>query len=91
MQLECVLFGPFREAVGEKTVHVETDGETVADLLRELEAAYPALEGELVDGDDLAGSTVVTADKRDVRHLDGLETDLDETTVYRLVPSVYGG
>lgn len=91
MQIECVFFGPFRESVGEKTVRVETEGETVGDLLRDLEDTYPALEGELVDGDSFAGSTVVTADKRDVRHLDGLETELDETAVYRLVPSVYGG
>lgn len=91
MQIECVFFGPFRESVGEKTVHLETDGSTVGDLLRDLEATYPSLEGDLVDGDSLAGSTVITADKRDVRHLDGLETELDESTVYRLVPSVYGG
>lgn len=93
MQLECVFFGPFRDAVGRKTVHHETDADTVGDLLRELEASYPALEGELVadDGDGLAGDTVVTKNKRNVTHVDGLETTLEDGDVIRLVPSVYGG
>ncbi|WP_255167934.1 ubiquitin-like small modifier protein 1 [Natrononativus amylolyticus] len=91
MQLECVFFGPFREDLGEKTVRVDTDAETVGGLLEDLEADYPALEGRLVDGDDLAGKTVVTKNKTDVRHLDGLETVLEEGDVFRLVPSVYGG
>ncbi|MGQ3413188.1 ubiquitin-like small modifier protein 1 [Natrinema sp. LN54] len=93
MQLECVFFGPFRDTVGEKTVRYETDADTVGDLLDELEAAYPGLEGELVaaDGDGLAGDTVVTKDAKHVVHIDGLETALEDGAVIRLVPSVYGG
>ncbi len=91
MQLECLFFGPFREDVGEEAVDWETDAGTVGDLLAELETEYPVLEGRLVDGDDLAGETVVTKNKKDVRHIDGLETELEDGDVYRLVPSVYGG
>lgn len=93
VQLECVFFGPFRDAVGEKTVRHETDAGTVGDLLVDLEATYPDLEGELVaeDGDGLAGDTVVTRNERNVRHEDGLETTLEAGDVIRLVPSVYGG
>lgn len=91
MRVECVFFGPFREDVGEESVRLETDAETVGELLRQLEGTYPALEDRLVDGDDLAGKTVVTKDKRDVRHLEGLETPVEADAVFRLVPSVYGG
>lgn len=93
VQIECVFFGPFRDAVGEKTVFYETDAETVGDLLVELEAAYPGLEGELVadDGDGLAGDTVVTKNTKNVVHVDGLETPVSSDDVIRLVPSVYGG
>ena len=93
MQLECVFFGPFREAVGQKTVQYETASETVGDLLSELEADYPVLEGDLLaeDGAELAGDTVVTVDTRHVTQLEGLETPLEAGTVVRLVPSVYGG
>lgn len=95
MQLECLFFGPFRDAVGDKTVSYEIDADSVTagDLLAELEATYPALEGELLDesGDGLAGDTVVTVDERNVGHLEGLETELDEESVVRMIPSVYGG
>jgi len=93
VQLECVFFGPFRDAVGEETVVHETDAETVGELLVELEAAYPELEGRLLadDGDGLAGETVVTKDTKHVTHLEGLETSVSAENVIRLVPSVYGG
>lgn len=91
MQLECVFFGSFREVVGEKTVHHEMAAETVGDLLRDLERAYPDLEGRLIDddGDGLAGTTVVSVDDRDVRHLEGLETTLESDAVVRLTPTAY--
>lgn len=93
VQIECLFFGPFREAVGEKTVRHETAADTVGELLVELETEFPALEGRLVDedGTDLAGRTVITKDTKNVTHLDGLETPLDPESVIRLVPSVYGG
>lgn len=94
MQLECIFFGPFREDVAEKSVTWNTDAETVGDVLRELEATYPVLEGRLVDetaDDGIAGKTVVTKNKTDIRHLESLETSVDDGDVLRLVPSVYGG
>ncbi|MDQ2051889.1 ubiquitin-like small modifier protein 1 [Natronolimnohabitans sp. A-GB9] len=95
MELECVFFGPFRDAVGQKTVRYETDAATVGELLADLEASYPDLEGQLVvDPEEptaLAGDTVVTKNTRNVAHLDGLETGLEDGDVIRLVPSVYGG
>lgn len=96
MQIECIFFGPFRDAIGEKTVHYRTDADTVGDLLCDLETEFPALRGELVtdcedDERTIAGDTVVTKDTRNVVHIDGLETDLEADAVIRLVPSVYGG
>lgn len=93
VQLECVFFGPFRDAVGRKTVVHETDAATVGDLLAELEVTYPELAGDLLDerGDGLAGDTVVTVNERNVVHREGLETGLEADDVIRLVPSVYGG
>ena len=91
MQVDCVFFGPFQDDVGEKTVRVETDAETVGDLLAELEATYPVLEGRLLDGDETAGATVVTIDRKNVVHRDGLDTEIGPESVVRMVPSVYGG
>lgn len=85
----CVLYGPFREAAGTRTVTVSAD--TVDTALAALEEAVPDLEGRLVADGDLAGSTVVTVDRTDIRHLDGLETRLEPADTLRVVPSVYGG
>jgi molybdopterin synthase sulfur carrier subunit len=93
VQIECRFFGPFEDETGTGTDLRETDAETVGDLLTELERDYPSLAGRLLteDGTDTAGSTVVTRNKRHVRQLDGLDTELDDGDVIRLTPSVYGG
>lgn len=94
MQIECKLFGPFRDNVGVEDVGGEYDpGATVGELLWELEAAYPTLDGQLVDEDSAttAGSTVVSLNEKNVKHLDGLETELSAGDAVRIVPSVYGG
>ncbi|MFW6382877.1 MAG: ubiquitin-like small modifier protein 1 [Haloferacaceae archaeon] len=91
--VECRFFGPFREATGAKRVEFEPDAGTYRELLATIEARYPDLEGELLvpGGEDLAGDTVVSKNGRDVRHLDGLDTPVEDGDVVRLVPSVYGG
>lgn len=94
MNVECRLFGPFRDDVGEEHVGGEYDeGTTAGDLLRELEAAYDELEDRLVDeaAQTTAGPTVVTLNEKNIKHLDGLETELEDGDVVRIVPSVYGG
>ena len=93
MNVECRLFGPFRDVAGTKEFGVETDANTYRELLEELEHGRPDLEGELlaVGGRDLAGDTVVTKNGTDVRHLGGLETPVENGDVVRAVPSVYGG
>ena len=67
------------------------DAETLGELLSELAATYPELEGKLIENGEIAGSTVVTRNKKDVRHLDGPSTQLSDGDVIRLTPSVYGG
>lgn len=94
MQVECKLFGPFRDDAGVEDVGGEYDpGTAVGELLRELEAEYPTLEGRIVDpdGDGTAGSTVVSVNEKNINHLDGLATELEAGDVVRIVPSVYGG
>ncbi|MEF8860049.1 MAG: ubiquitin-like small modifier protein 1 [Halolamina sp.] len=94
VQVECKLFGPFRDDAGVENVGGEYDeGTTVGELLRELAADYPSLDGRLVDEDEAttAGPTVVTLNKKNVNHLDGLETPLSDGDTVRIVPSVYGG
>ena len=90
MRVECAFYGPLRDPVGEKTVHRELgDGATLGDLLADLEAAYPDLD-LLADGERRDHLTI-TVEGKDVRHLDGTDTALDDGVLVRLTGAVYGG
>ncbi|WP_418282591.1 MoaD family protein [Halorubrum sp. DTA98] len=93
MEVECRFFGPFRDDVGEKRVTLDVDVETYRELLARLAERYPELDGRLLadGGDDLAGRTVVSVNTTDLRHLDGLDTPVEDGDVVRAIPSVYGG
>lgn len=93
MNVDCRFFGPFRDAVGTDRTAIETEAETYRDLLSELESRHPELDGELLaaDGLGIADDTVVTKNGTDIRHVDGLDTTIDDGDVVRAVPSVYGG
>lgn len=91
MNVECRFFGPFREEVGSRTITIETDARTYGELLAEIETRYPELERRLVRDGSLVGEVVITKNKRNIRHADGLETPVEAGDVVRMVPSVYGG
>ena len=93
MEVEVHLFGPYREAVGEKTVHRELqEGATVADLFRDLGSDYPDLSRQvLADGDAVSDSVTVTKNGKHVSLFDGAETELLDGDVIRAAPPVHGG
>jgi len=91
MDVECVFFGPLREAVGEKTVLLAPEPATVAGLVADLERTYAGLDGRLRDGDGLADEVVLTVNGRHAQHVDGFDTALSDGDVVRLTTAIYGG
>ncbi len=87
------LFGPIREAAGEKTlVRTLPDGATVGDLADDLADDYPALSGWLLNEDgEVDGGVNVTVNGTNVRQLDGAATTLGDGDVLRAAPPVVGG
>jgi molybdopterin converting factor small subunit len=63
---------------------VVADGATVRDLLDDLTARFPTLEGKL----EFAN---VYVEGEDVRTLDGLDTSVDDTSTVILLPAMAGG
>ena len=90
MVIECVFFGPLREAVGQKTVQFETEANTAGALLVELEEAYPDLQ-QLIDDGALVDGIAVTLNGKHLPQLDGLDTVVCADDVVRLTTAVYGG
>lgn len=92
MELELRFFATFREAAGGKTVEASfADGSTVSDVLRELEAEYEGMADRLIVDGELAPQINVLKNGREVLHLDGLETPLEDGDRLSVFPPVAGG
>jgi MoaD family protein len=91
MEVECVFYGPLREAVGAKTVAVDPKPTTIAGLLDELEERYPEFAGLVRDGGGFGDEAVVTVNGRHADHAAGLDTPLSDGDVVRLTTAIYGG
>ena len=93
MNLELRFFATFREAVGQKVRHREyPDGIPVGEVLADLEADYPDLEGNLLDDEgEILPMLSILKNGKDVAHLDGVETTLTEDDTLSVFPPVAGG
>jgi len=75
---------------GEKAV--EGKGDTLADLLGDLDSRHPGLRGRLVTEDGgLHRFVNVYVNDEDVRFLGGLETALNDGDSVTVLPAVAGG
>ncbi|APX95220.1 ubiquitin-like small modifier protein 1 [Natronorubrum daqingense] len=96
MELELRFFATFREAVGQKEKQ-ETfdDGMAVGDVLSTLEGEYEGLDGQLLDEDgerrSIRPQLSVLKNGRDVTHMDGPETPLEDGDRLSVFPPVAGG
>lgn len=92
MELELRFFATFREAAGDKTVAYEVDDDaTVGDVLRSLEAEYEEFSDRLLVDGELAPQISVLKNGREVLHMDGVETSLDDGDQLSIFPPVAGG
>ncbi|SIR72718.1 ubiquitin-like small modifier protein 1 [Natronorubrum thiooxidans] len=96
MEIELRFFATFREAVGEKTrTRGFEDEATVGDVLGALETEYEGLEGQLLedgaDGLAIRPQLSVLKNGRDVVHMAGPETVLEDGDTLSVFPPVAGG
>jgi sulfur-carrier protein len=70
---------------------IETDGETVREVLDDLMSRFPALRRQLVEDDDIAPFVNVYVEGEDVRTRDGLETEVRQGSTVILLPAMAGG
>lgn len=74
---------------GSKTV--EAEGDTLADLVDDLDTRYPGLRDRVVDEKGLRRFVNVYLNDEDVRFLDGLDTALSDGDSVTILPAVAGG
>ncbi len=93
MQIEHRFFATFRQAVGSKTVeHEYDDGTSVGEILAALETDYEGLAGNLLDGDgEIRPQLSVFKNGREVLHMEGIETRMEDGDTLSVFPPVAGG
>lgn len=90
MQLTLKFFANFREAVGQKLLEREfPDATSVGDVLAALETDYEELD--LLERGDLRPQINVLKNGREVLHLAGVETTLEDGDTLSIFPPVAGG
>ena len=71
---------------------VQANGDTVADLIGNLEASFPGLRERLLDeGGELRRFVNIYINDEDIRFLDNLKTPLKEKDDVSIVPAIAGG
>jgi molybdopterin synthase sulfur carrier subunit len=86
------LFATFREAVGRKTVERELpDDATVETILRDLESEHEDLTGRLIESGEIRPEVNVLKNGREVLHLDGIDTAIEDGDTISIFPPVAGG
>lgn len=92
MNLTLKFFATFREAVGSKIIEREyDDGNTVGDVLSSLESEFEGLSGRLLEDGELAPQINVLLNGREVLHMEGPATELDDGDTLSVFPPVAGG
>ena len=82
---------PLRALTGEQD-SVTADGATLAELVEQLEGAFPGMRERLCeDSGELRRFVNVYVNGEDVRFLEGLQTALGEGDEISIVPAVAGG
>jgi molybdopterin converting factor small subunit len=70
---------------------VSAEGSTLAEVLDDLYARFPALKEQIQPGDELSRYINVYVNDQDVRFLQGLETQVGTGDTVTLLPAMAGG
>ena len=82
-----------RDIVGEKTIEVPfQDGQTVRDLMNDIQTLQPALHAEILDREgNLTGMVHVLIHGRNIDWLQGMDTVIEDHHQIVLMPPSAGG
>jgi sulfur-carrier protein len=82
---------PLRSLTGDQAT-VTVEGQTVAEVVKALDAAHPGLAGRILDSDgNIRRFVNVFVDDEDIRFVDGLATAVPDGATVSIIPAVAGG
>ena len=91
--LELRFFATFRAAVGQKILERSFDADaTVGDVLAAIESEFPELAGDILDDEGgIKPQLSVLKNGREVIHIEGTETVMEDGDTLSVFPPVAGG
>lgn len=91
ISVKVIIPTPLRSLTGGES-QVDAAGNTVLELIDNLEATYPGIKNRLCDDNgQLRRFINVYVDKEDVRFLKGLSTELRDSVEVSILPAIAGG
>ena len=90
MSVEVRVTSVLQRVVGARTV--QSEGETVAEVLQQVEAQYPGFREQITMADGSLHRFVnIYINDEDIRYLQSLETPVKEGDVLSILPALAGG
>jgi molybdopterin synthase sulfur carrier subunit len=90
--IEAKLYATLRAIAGGKSVTLERQPDTVGAALEELSSRFPDLRAGLFDDDGAVRPFVaVMVNGRDIRHLESVDTPLEDGDTLDIFPPIAGG
>jgi molybdopterin converting factor small subunit len=89
--MATVRLAPVLRASAGGSKQVSAEGSTLAEVLDDLYARFPALKEQIQPGDELSRYINVYVNDQDVRFLKGLETQVGTGDTVTLLPAMAGG
>jgi molybdopterin converting factor small subunit len=89
--MATVRLAPVLRASAGGSKQVSAEGSTLAEVLDDLYARFPALKEQIQPGDELSRYINVYVNDQDVRFLQGLETQVGTGDTVTLLPAMAGG
>ena len=82
---------PLRKLTGNQS-EVQIEGDTVASILTNMEAAYPGIKDRLCDESGQVRRFInIYVNEEDIRFLQGIETNLKQGDKIAIIPAIAGG
>lgn len=81
---------PLRKLTGNQAV-IETEAETLIDLISDLDKKYPGIKERIYDGKEIRRFINIFINGEDVRLKDGIKTKIAKGSEVSIVPAIAGG
>lgn len=92
-KVKFLFFSTFQDLTKTNRIEIDTDGNVSAALDRIFEIYGDIFKNRIVDRDsgNIKQYIIIAVNRKDIRHLNGLDTELNENDEISILPAAAGG